>query len=135
MWSGRVLLKYWLIQLAGWVVVFAVVWVLAARFGWPRWIVWAVIAAWIAKDAVLYPLTWRAYDSRGAEPSAYPREGAEGVALRRLSPTGAVRVAGEMWNAALADGARDIEDGEAVRVASRGGLTLLVEPVNDEPRR
>ena len=129
MWSARTLIKYWAIQLAGWIVVFAVVWVLAERFAWPRWIVWAIFGFWVVKDAALYPLLWRAYDSGDSAP-AYPDEGAEGVAMRRVGPAGVVRIGGELWKAELNAGARAIEEGEAVRVAGRDGMTLLVESAN-----
>lgn len=127
MWSLRLLLKYIAIQAAGWVVVFAVAWLLAEYFGWPRRVVWAVLALWIVKDAALYPLVWRAYDWRGTR-SAYPPEGSEGVVLRRLSPKGIVRVRGELWNARLADGADETDEGRRVRVTGRDGMTLIVEP-------
>ena len=128
MWSGRVLLKYWAIQAAGWVVVLAVVWVLADRFAWPRWIVWTIFGLWIAKDAALYPFLWRAYAAHGASPHAYPSAGVGGVALQPLNPTGTVRIGGEIWNASVAAGVRAIADGERVRVTDRDGMTLLVEP-------
>jgi membrane protein implicated in regulation of membrane protease activity len=128
MWSTRVLLKYWTIQLAGWVVVFAVAWLLAEHFEWPRRIVWAALALWMVKDAALYPFVWHAYDSRRSTRSPYPGEGVEGVALRRLNPRGMVRIGGELWSAEPADGIRRIEDGETVRVTGRDGMTLFVEP-------
>lgn len=131
MWSRRLLFKYWAIQLAGWIIVFPVVWLLAEGLGWPRWTVWAICGVWVAKDFALYPLLWRAYDSRGWTALAYPIPGAEGVALRRVNPTGAVRIGGELWNAELAAGARAIEEGETVRVTGRDGMTLLVEACAD----
>lgn len=127
MWSSRVLLKYWGIQAAGWIVVFFVAWVLADRFAWPRWTVWTICAIWVAKDAVLYPFVWRSYASYAANTHAYPRPGTCGVALRRLNPTGIVRVEGEIWNAGIAPDSRMIEDGERIRVTGRDGMTLLVE--------
>jgi membrane protein implicated in regulation of membrane protease activity len=128
MWSAHVLLKYWVIQLAGWVVVLGAAWLIAEYFDWPRRIVWAALGLWIVKDAALYPFLWRAYDGRAPLRSVRPRDGAEGVALRSLNPRGIVRIGGEIWSAELADGARQIEKGESCRVTARAGMTLIVEP-------
>ena len=130
MWSARTLIKYWAIQLAGWVIVLPVAWLLAAGFGWPRWAAWMIFGLWVAKDVALYPLSWRSYDSRGWTALAYPVEGAEGIAMRRLNPAGIVRIGGELWNAELAARGRSVEDGEAVRVTGRDGMTLVVESLD-----
>jgi len=52
--------------------------------------------------------------------------GAAGVAQSALDPDGTVRLAGQLWSA-HADGL-PVEAGESVRVVSRHGLTLHVEP-------
>lgn len=98
------------------------------RLGWPQWVVWTMVAAWIAKDAILYPFVWRAYDPSDPATLPYTIEGARGVAINRIDPSGLVRVWGEVWCAELSRGARRVEVGEAVQVKSRRGLTLVVEP-------
>src|SRR5690606_23747297 len=109
MWSRPVLIKYWTLQLVGWIVVFAAIWFAADFFEWPRKVVWIVVGIWVAKDALLYPLVWRAYEHRDADTSAYPPEGVEGVVVRRLDPEGAVRIGGERWKAVPAGGAGTID--------------------------
>lgn len=128
MWSGRVLAKYWAMQLPEMVILVVVL--LAARhyFGWPDWVVWAIVAAWVAKDASLYPFVWRAYDPHYPTVLPYPGQGAKGVAVERIDPNGLVRIGGEIWYAELVPGARAIEKGEPVRVNARYDLTLQVEP-------
>jgi len=128
MWSGVVLAKYWALQLPGTALLIVIVLAVGEHFAWPQWIVWATVAAWVAKDALLYPLLWRAYDPSDPTAFPYPLESARGVALTRVDPTGRVRIWGELWRAELACGARPIEKGETVQVVSRDGLTLLVEP-------
>lgn len=54
--------------------------------------------------------------------------GALGVASSALDPTGTIRVAGQLWSAHANDG--PINPGAQVRVLSRRGLTLEVEPVD-----
>jgi membrane protein implicated in regulation of membrane protease activity len=129
MWSGRVLAKYWAIQLPGTVIVIVALLAAEASLGWPQWLFWTITALWVAKDALLYPFVWRAYDP--GYPLALLRlEGAKGRVVDRIAPSGRVRVSGELWRAELAHGAPGIERGEAVRVKARRGLTLLVEPLS-----
>ena len=52
--------------------------------------------------------------------------GARGEALSDCRPDGQVRVAGEIWSARCGPG---VDRGERVRVVSRDGLMLTVEPV------
>jgi membrane-bound ClpP family serine protease len=89
---------------------------------------WTIVAVWVAKDAILYPFLWRAYDPVDPAALPYPRQGTKGVAIDRLDPSGLVRIWGELWRAELSHGARRIEEGETVQVTARHGLTLLVEP-------
>jgi len=130
MWSGRVLAKYWALQLMGTAVVVVVLLALARVLGWPLWIVWASTAGWMMKDALLYPLVWRSYDPSYPTSLPHPPPGAAGVAVERVDPAGRVRVSGELWHAELAGGARRIEHGAAVRVRGRRGMTLIVEPAD-----
>jgi membrane-bound serine protease (ClpP class) len=53
--------------------------------------------------------------------------GASGVVLEDFSSEGGVRVGGERWHASCSQG---LKRGQSVRVKSRTGLTLVVEPVN-----
>jgi membrane protein implicated in regulation of membrane protease activity len=123
MWSGPVLAKYWTMQLPATVIVIVVL----LAVGWPHWIVWTVLTAWVAKDAIFYPLVWRSYDPGYPMALPYRMEGANGVAVNRIEQSGTVRVWGELWQAELSRQERPIEEGEEVRVKSRHGLTLVVE--------
>ena len=70
MWSGLVLARYWALQLPATVLVIVVLLAIEDRLAWPQWLVWTVIAVWVAKDAILYPFVWRAYDP--SDPTALP---------------------------------------------------------------
>jgi membrane protein implicated in regulation of membrane protease activity len=128
MWSGPVLAKYWALQLPATVLVTMVLLGAGDRLAWPLWIVWTMVALWVAKDAILYPFLWRAYDPSDPAALPYPMEGAEGVAIDRIDPSGRVRIWGELWRAELSRGTRGIEEGEKVQVKARHGLTVLIEP-------
>lgn len=58
--------------------------------------------------------------------------GAQGIAEERLAPSGYVRVHGELWQGELMGGDPPIDGGQAVRVQEVHGLTLFVQPYNDE---
>lgn len=133
MWSRQVLLKYFAIQLAGWGVVLILTWFAAELFTWPKKIVWIVVGVWAVKDVLLYPFVWRAYEHRETHAFAYPAAGVEGVVLRRLDPSGTVRIGGERWNA-VAEGDRTIDAGERVRVVGRDGMTLVVAAAAVRPK-
>lgn len=127
MWSSPVLAKYWALQLPATMLVVLVLFAVEDELAWPQWIVWTIAAAWVAKDAILYPFLWRAYDPSDPAALPYRMEGAKGIAIDRIDPTGSVRVAGELWRAELSRGASRIEEGEMVQVDARHGLTLLVQ--------
>jgi membrane protein implicated in regulation of membrane protease activity len=127
MWSALVLAKYWALQLPGTALVIVVLLGVGERLVWPQWIVWTIVAMWIAKDAILYPFVWRSYDPSDPAALPYPVKGAKGIAINCIDPSGLVRIWGELWRAELSSGARRIEQGETVQVNARDGLTLLVE--------
>lgn len=128
MWSGRVLAKYWALQLPGTALATLILLAVDDSLGWPQWVAWTIVALWVLKDAILYPFLWRAYDPSDPAALPYPMEGAKGFAIERIDPRGVVRISGELWRAELSHGARRIERGETVHVDARQGLTLLVEP-------
>ena len=71
-------------------------------------------------------ITWRL--SRRWAPKVGPETliGAIGSAVTDCRPTGTVRIRGEVWQARCDAG---VVVGRRVRVLSRDGLTLLVEPL------
>lgn len=132
MWSGLVLAKYWALQLPAAALLIVVLRAVGDHFAWPPWVVWTIVGAWVAKDAILYPFVWRSYDPHYPATLPYSMEGGKGVAIERIDPSGFVRIWGELWRAELARGARCIEQGETVRVLGRHGLTLVVEPEEEQ---
>jgi membrane protein implicated in regulation of membrane protease activity len=131
MWSGVVLAKYWVLQLPATALVIAVLIGVEDHLAWPQWVPWTIVAVWVAKDAILYPLLWRSYYPSDPGALPYPIESARGIAIDCIDPSGLVRIWGELWRAELSRGARRIEKGETVRVSARHGLTLLVEAEED----
>jgi membrane protein implicated in regulation of membrane protease activity len=96
-----------------------------------EWLFWSLIVGWIAKDAVLFPFVWRAYD-QDAPSAAGSMIGARGIAKDRLDPSGYVQVRGELWKAEREGDGSPIERGCSVRIRRMEGLTLYVSPDDDE---
>jgi len=130
-WSTPILIRYWLLQLPGLALLVFILIFVRRWVDLPAWIFWGSVAIWVVKDAILYPFVWRAYDWDRPE-GANSMVGARGIAKERLAPSGYVQVRGELWKAELIEGSPPIKEGESVRVAGIRGLTLLVQPSQEE---
>jgi membrane protein implicated in regulation of membrane protease activity len=122
-----VYLRYILINapaLAGFVFVLGMI---SHWFALPGWLLWLLIACWIIKDAMLFPLVWRAYHPE--RPSVTGAlVGKRGIVMRRLNPSGYIQVHGELWKAERLDEGPPIETGQSVRIHDVKRLTLYVTP-------
>jgi len=94
----------------------------------PLWLFWSIIAFWIVKDALLFPIVWRAYEWDQTGRSRLML-GECAIARERLAPSGYVRFHGELWRAKKIGDGPPIESGQTVRVVKMEGLTLFVEQV------
>jgi membrane protein implicated in regulation of membrane protease activity len=125
-----VLGKYWLLQLPEMALLVIILLLLQHSFAIPTWVVWSVVALWIAKDAALYPFVWRSFDPEYPATS-HSLNGEHGIATERLDRSGYVRVRGELWRAELARGARAVEKDERVTVQAMRGITVIVVAVSE----
>jgi len=123
-WSPGVLGKYILLQLPSLALVIALMVILRRYYEFPLLYIWAVIVAWVAKDAILYPFVWRAYDSSPQRAMV----GLTGKAKEAVDPSGYVEIRGELWRAQAEEGSAPIRAGEMVEVHDVRGLTLIVRP-------
>lgn len=130
LWSAQVLGKYWLLQLPEVALLVIILLLLQHWFAIPTWVVWGVVALWVAKDAVLYPFVWRSFDPEYPA-TAHSLDGEHGIATERLDRAGYVRVRGELWKAELARGARAVEKDERVKVQAMRGITVIVVAVSE----
>jgi membrane protein implicated in regulation of membrane protease activity len=87
-----------------------------------------IIAIWFAKDVLIFPSVWRAYD-RSGQGNVQSIIGMRGTVEQKLNPSGYVKVNGALWQAELIDGAPPMNEGEKIKVQGIRGLTLLVGPV------
>jgi len=127
--SAATLRRYLLFQVPGWLVAGTAL--AAAVRWWDLPLRWALLgfAAWLAKDALLYPIVHRAYEPDGFAP--HGPIGERGVADTAVADEGWVWIGPERWRARRAPGAGPIAAGAPVRVVRLRGHELEVEP--EEP--
>jgi len=122
-WSRHAVIKYTLLQLSELAVIIVLLILVRNWINYPLWVVWLAIPLLIVKDIIMFPFTWRAYDK--ANPNSMI--GAEGTVTDTLSPSGYIRIQGELWRAIVIDSSSVIEVGETVTVRNIDGLTLHVQ--------
>jgi membrane protein implicated in regulation of membrane protease activity len=125
-WSARVVLRYALIQVPFTALVTVVLIWVRKWVDLPIWFICGLIAFLVIKDIVLFPFVWRAYDP-DSPGLTNTMEGARGIALNDLHPSGYVEIRAERWQAEVIEGSPPIRRGQAVRVRGIRGLTLLVQ--------
>jgi membrane protein implicated in regulation of membrane protease activity len=130
-WTVRVLVRYILLQVPGTALLVLILIQLRNWFDLPAWSVWGLVVISVAKDVILFPFVWSAYDwDRQRE--AHSMVDRRGIAKERLAPSGYIKIRGELWKARVVESSPPIEKGEAVRVEEMRGLTLLVRPYKEE---
>ncbi len=129
--SGKIVLRYVAFQLLG-LAVFVLVLLIFRKlvYVYPMWLFWVLTLLWMVKDALLFPLFWKAYDWESGNESL-SMAGMKAVARDRLDPSGYVEVRGELWKAVIRKDTRPVEKGERVRIQDKEGLTLIVEQYDD----
>lgn len=127
---SRTFRRYLLLEAPGWVLAAALLGFGVESFDLSIPIALLLLAAWIAKDLVLYPWLRDAYAADDPDASA-ALLGRIGEACDRLDRSGYVRLGSELWRAELAQGTPPVDGGGLVRVRAVHGLTLLVEPAQD----
>ena len=126
-WSARVVLRYALLQVPFTALVMVVLIWVRKWLDLPIWFICGLVAFLVIKDIVLFPFVWRAYDS-DSPGLTNTLEGARGIAINDLHPSGYVEIGAERWQAEVIEGSPPIRRGQRVRVDGIRGLTLLVRP-------
>jgi membrane protein implicated in regulation of membrane protease activity len=125
-WSARVLLRYTLLQVPFTALVIVVLIWVRKWVDLPIWFICGLVAFLVIKDIVLFPFVWRAYDP-DSPALTNTMEGARGIAISDLHPSGYVEIGAEKWQAEVIEGSPPIRRGQRVRVHGIRGLTLLVQ--------
>jgi membrane protein implicated in regulation of membrane protease activity len=126
-WSRRLILRYALLQLPGLAAAVGVIFLVRHWIVFPDYYAWIAIVLWIAKDVVLFPYVWHAYDWDDPR-HIHSMIGKQGRVIEKLDPEGHVHIGGELWNAETEDPSRPIAEGERVTVVGMDGLLLIVSP-------
>lgn len=126
-WSTRVVLKYLLFQIPGWILLILILLMADHWLDLRKLTMLSIVILWISKDLIMFPFVWRAYD-QNSQRIVYRMIGERAVVKERLSPSGYVQVHGELWRAELMPDTTAVEKGRMVRVREVRGLTLIVQP-------
>jgi len=130
-YSLRLIIRYSLLQLPGIALVIGIMFLVKRFVDIPFWLLWFIPLAWVAKDIILFPFVWRAYDWDQKD-KGLSIIGMHGIVSDRLKPTGYILIRGELWKAEAMEKELVIEKGQKVRVHGIHGLTLHVKPVDDK---
>lgn len=126
MWSLKTLLRYVFLQLPI-PVLLGVIYLISRQYdSIPSQIILIVLAVWLIKDIILYPLVWKAYQPHNIEESE-SMQGLKGKALTDVNPTGRVEVRGEIWQARVVKERNPVIKNDTVRIVRVQNLTLIVE--------
>ncbi len=129
--SLRIVIRYTILQLPA-LALFVMALILSRRWiGISLWSFWGLVGLWVAKDVILFPFVWRAYDTR-EQKGGDGMIGLQGIVQDRLAPSGFVQIRGELWQAELMDSDAPVEKGAPVKIREIRGLTLIVQPGGEE---
>ena len=107
--------RYTAFQVPGWIIAIVGGWLLHRWLGIPLWVASGVLVVWVIKDYALYPVLRSAYDLDHRRPIDR-LVGEHGTASDGLSPSGYIRVRGELWRARSEDVEIEVDvDGEVGR--------------------
>jgi len=112
---SRPLIRYTLLQVPGWLLLGLLLWWAVSREWMGMLAATGIMAAWLIKDALLYPVCKHAFENS-----------LEAETVSNLSPEGLVRVNGELWTARAPDGTT-IPAGQRIRIIDAEGLVLYAE--------
>jgi membrane protein implicated in regulation of membrane protease activity len=119
-------IRYVVFQIPSWALLILILTGIDHWVDLPTWVMGAIVALWLTKDAVLFPFVWRSYNR--SRISVHFLVGTEGEVEERLAPSSYVRVHGELWHAQIMGKCPPIEKREIIRIDRMRGLTLLVVP-------
>lgn len=118
--------RYTAFQVPGWIIASVGGWWIHRSLEVPAWVAAGVLVAWVIKDYALYPFLRSAYELDHRLPIDR-MIGEHGRATESLSPTGYVRVRGELWRARTDSEHQAINLGDPVEVTGVDGGVLVVQ--------
>lgn len=127
-WKAKkaILLRYALFQTPDTVIFIIVLLILNRFINISSELFWGLIALWLLKDLITFPLLWRAYAGTISD-SRYSLIGTEGVVMEKCDPRGFVLVRGELWQAEAQEEGTCIHKDELIEVTGSKGLVLLIK--------
>ena len=126
----KVIIKYILLQIPE-LILLVIALIICSKFiNIQTWLVITIIIIWIVKDIILFPKTWRSYDTTSKTPLE-KLIGMNGIVMDSLNPVGYVRVKGELWKAETTDPEFPAKKGDEITVIDVKGMQLIVKVVDN----
>jgi membrane-bound ClpP family serine protease len=127
--TRRVFARYLAFELPSWVALVVLLAILMRVWDLSLAMAAAVLALWVAKDLLLFPVLRIAYEPSGGSGGPENLIGALGTVSAPLDPEGWIRIGSERWRARVSREHVPVPVGAAVRVTAVEGLLLRVEPL------
>jgi membrane-bound ClpP family serine protease len=122
----RIIVRYGIFQIPDLLILVMILFVLQWWMDLPLWLYGCIGGLLVVKEVLIFPFVWNAYEQpRPGETRSLI--GMEGIAEERLTPSGYIRVHGELWQSEVIGKETPIQKGETVLVKGANGLTLLVQ--------
>jgi membrane-bound ClpP family serine protease len=128
--TRRVFIRYLAFEAPSWVLLAAVLVVLVRVWDLSLPLAALLLALWVVKDLVLFPVLRIAYEPAGGSGGAENLIGILAIVSADLDPEGWVRIGAERWRARVSREHAPVLAGAAVRVTKVEGLLLRVEPAS-----
>ena len=129
MLNKKILIKYILLEIPDLAILLILLSVLSKFFNISTCLMITIIFIWIAKDIILFPKVWKAYDSNNPSPIEQ-LIGMEGIVMHPPNPVGYIKVKGELWKAEIRNHKYPVSKGDEIKVCAVKGTTLIIEKVN-----
>jgi membrane protein implicated in regulation of membrane protease activity len=124
-------IKYLLFQIPGWIISAIVLMVLLHWEFITKWLAVLGFVGWLLKDLLLYPFLRRAYEPDVTGSARLV--GSKGIAEGDLTPTGYIRVRGELWRAVVSPADQVVRSGTEVEIVRAERMEVFVRAVDIGP--
>ena len=126
-------IKYLLFQIPGWIIAATVLTLLVHWEALSKSLAVLCFAGWLLKDLLVYPFFRRAYEPDVTGSARLV--GSKGIAEGDLTPTGYIRVRGELWRALASPADQVVRSGTEVEIVGAERMEVFVRALDAAGRK
>jgi membrane protein implicated in regulation of membrane protease activity len=124
--TRKIILRYFFFQLPAFILLLLILLIVNKYTNTQIFIFIIIAIVWILKDIIMFPFTWRSYDTD----LKHFMVGREGMANESLNSHGYVRIGNELWKAEADNNNSKIQKGNKIVVLEAEGLKLIVKKID-----